>query len=118
VKRLRELAVGFGALVMAAALLSCVRYARMQTFTSTGTCAGACRHYLACKGDGSDASQKVCEEDCGEIFVDDGEPDRESLREFEGLDCEIAVAFVDGDGGRRDRSAGSHPAVGRRSQAH
>jgi len=110
--------VGSGALLMAAALLSCVRYTRISGFAATGSCEGACRHYLACKEDDSRVSQSACETDCREIFVDRGQPDRESLREFEGLDCASAVAFVDGNDGRRDRNPASAQSVSRRSQAH
>ena len=65
---------------------------------ATGTCEGACDHYLSCKGDASGAAQSTCVAECREIFAYDGEEDRMSLLDFESMQCEAAVAFVDGDG--------------------
>jgi len=62
-----------------------------------GTCYGACDHYLGCKGDERQESRDTCLAECREIFVQDGKPDRQSLRDFQGLECEAAVAFVDGE---------------------
>lgn len=62
-----------------------------------GTCYGVCDHYLGCKGDERQESRDTCLTECREIFVQDGTPDRDSLRDFENLECEAAVAFVDGD---------------------
>ena len=62
-----------------------------------GTCYGACDHYLGCKGDLRQESRDTCLSECREIFVQDGRPDHESLRMFEELECEAAVAFVDGE---------------------
>jgi hypothetical protein len=64
---------------------------------ATGTCEGACQHYLGCKGESSAETRATCLAECQEIFVFEGEEDRTSLRDFEGLQCESAVAFVDGD---------------------
>jgi hypothetical protein len=55
--------------------------------------------------------------DCGDIFVHEGEPDRESLRAFEALECSDAIAFVDGDDEGRDRTATTRPPGKGRSQA-
>ena len=84
-----------------------------STGSSEGTCHGACDHYLGCKGDERAESRETCLADCREIFVSDGTPDRASLNEFEMLECEKAVAFVDGDGGSGGANAeaadlGSH----------
>jgi len=84
---------------------SCVRQARtLPRQEVSGTCEGACQHYLGCKGEYSEASKQTCVTECREIFVYQGEPDRDSLEEFESLQCEAAVAFVEGDG-----DAGSRP---------
>jgi hypothetical protein len=62
-----------------------------------GSCYGACGHYLECKGDRRQSSRDTCLSECREIFVQDGTTDHDSLRDFENLECEAAVAFVDGD---------------------
>lgn len=63
-----------------------------------GTCYGACDYYLGCKGDERVESRDTCLVECREIFVQDGQPDRKSLRMFvQDLDCDEAVAFVDGE---------------------
>jgi hypothetical protein len=106
------------ALGLMAASLSCVRYARFQGFSSqTGTCEGACRHYVSCKDDERPEAFRGCMSDCGEIFVYDGEADRDSLRAFEGLECSDAIAFVDGDEDGRDRTATRRAPARVRSQA-
>jgi hypothetical protein len=92
-----------------AASLSCVRYARFKGAAQTGTCDGACRHYLACKDDRSPTSFNGCLADCRDIFIDQGEPDRDSLRLFEGLECSAAVGFVEGESDGHSRTATSHP---------
>lgn len=81
----------------------CYHYARPRTFPTSGTCTGACDHYLDCKqSDGEDARDQ-CLAECQQIFVYKGEPDRASLQDFEELDCESTIAFVDGDGGPSPR---------------
>jgi hypothetical protein len=89
-----------GAALMAATL-SCVRYGRFTGFsTRGGTCDGACQHYLSCKDDERPEAFRACVADCRDIFVYQGEPDRESLRTFEGLECKDAIAYVEGDDDR------------------
>lgn len=65
----------------------------------TGTCAGACDHYLWCKaqyGDKIDErSRQTCELECPEVFSG-----AESLAAFESLSCDDTVAFVEGESGR------------------
>jgi hypothetical protein len=101
-----------GAAIAMVASLSCVRYARLKgTASQTGTCDGACRHYLACKDDQSPESLHGCVADCRDIFVDQGKPDRDSLRLFEGLECSAAVGYVEGESDGHSQTATSHPAV-------
>ena len=97
------------ALLAACALAGCVRVGQGATADANGgTCYGVCDHYLGCKGDERQASRDTCLAECREIFVQDGEADRESLREFEELECEAAVAFVDGEPpAKRSAIAGS-----------
>lgn len=84
----------------------CFRHARTQRFASSGSCTGACDHYLDCKESDSEAERTQCLDECEQIFVYKGEPDRASLQDFEELDCKAAVAFVDGDAGSKSRPDG------------
>lgn len=60
----------------------------------TGTCEGACDHYLACKRSGDPAAKNACVSECREVFFDD-----ESLRAFESLECRDVVEYVEGESG-------------------
>ena len=60
----------------------------------TGTCEGACDHYLACKRSGDAAAKTACVSECREVFYDD-----ESLRAFESLECRDVVEYVEGESG-------------------
>jgi hypothetical protein len=66
-------------------------YKRPQRIT--GTCAGACEHYLSCKGDSRQRSYDACLRSCP--FAQG-----ESAAAFEQLTCDAAIGFVEGDGGR------------------
>jgi hypothetical protein len=57
----------------------------------TGTCDGACDHYLSCKQRDDQASRQRCLSECPQVFSD-----AQSLRMFENLSCRDAVEFVDG----------------------
>jgi hypothetical protein len=89
------------ALTLVAALSSaCFHRGRGSTYRRvTGTCAGACDHYLRCKaerGHDVDALDKsACATECGEVFSGS-----EPLVAFERLSCEDAIAFVEGESGR------------------
>lgn len=65
----------------------------------TGTCEGACSHYLACKAEREEPARedgyRVCVAECAEVFSS-----AESLRAFESLGCDDTVAFVEGSSGR------------------
>lgn len=81
---------------------SCAHYAQPQpvlTYSAPGSCEGACDHYLTCKGDGRPAVFRECVAECRDIFVSNGQADHDSLRDFEELDCEDTVAFVEGTRG-------------------
>jgi hypothetical protein len=109
--------VAAAVMLAAVASLSCVRNGRFSFSPRTGTCDGACRHYLACKEDDSPGSLRSCTAECREIFVHEGEPDTESLRVFEGMECKAAVAYVEGDGDGHSRASTSRPPARSRSQA-
>jgi hypothetical protein len=57
----------------------------------TGTCDGACAHYVQCKPGHSEGDRKRCVAECPEVFND-----RDSLMAYESLMCDDAVEFVDG----------------------
>lgn len=78
---------------------------------TTGTCEGACRHYMGCKRLDSPVVFDACVAECREIFTEGGESDRDSLRDYERLSCSAATAFVEGASGRGPGEAGE-PAVG------
>ena len=91
----------------AAALTNCMVVKRWSGPTLTGTCAGACDHYLACKPGHPAGDGLRCRRECPDVFAD-----RESLLMFESLSCRNAVEYVDGNGvahasldTRRSRSA-------------
>ena len=57
----------------------------------TGTCDGACAHYVSCKSGAGDNEMHRCTQECPDVFGD-----RESLMAFESLTCPDAVEYVDG----------------------
>lgn len=77
-------------LVISLLLVGCI----VQRFTGprlTGTCEGACAHYLACKRGHSEVDRKRCLEECPDVFSD-----RDSLMAYESLSCANAIEYVDG----------------------
>lgn len=85
VRTLAALALVLG---IAAVIASCRPPAFLVGRRVTGTCEGACDHYLECKGGGS---TDACVADCREVFSDP-----ESLRAFESLSCADTVEYVEG----------------------
>lgn len=85
---IRGLVIG---IVIAIMLASCV----VRTFIGgprlTGTCDGACAHYISCKSGGNVGDKRRCDSECPDVFAD-----RESLMAFESLSCRDAVEYVDG----------------------
>ena len=57
----------------------------------TGTCSGACDHYIGCKPGATSTDKVRCESECPHVFSD-----RDSLMAFESLSCKNAVEYVDG----------------------
>ena len=78
---------------IAAAITACRQPGFLGMPQLTGTCEGACDHYLDCKGPHRPDARDGCVSDCHDVFSD---PD--SLRAFESLDCEDTIEYVDGDG--------------------
>lgn len=84
---LRGLVAG-GAL--AALMASCVVH-RLVGPRLTGTCSGACTHYVSCKPGAGDAERDRCRAECPDVLSD-----RDSLIAFESLSCADAVEYIDG----------------------
>jgi hypothetical protein len=61
----------------------------------TGTCDGACAHYVECKPAHLDSDRAKCQTECPGVFSD-----RDSLMAYENMSCKNAVEFIDGDGTR------------------
>jgi hypothetical protein len=57
----------------------------------TGTCDGACAHYVQCKPGHARVDGDRCLAECPGVFSD-----RDSLMTYESLACEDAVEYVDG----------------------
>jgi hypothetical protein len=84
---LRGLILG---VVIAIVMASCV-VQRLMGPRLTGTCEGACAHYLSCKSGGNDSDRSRCRRECPEVFSD-----RDSLMAYESLACPDAVEYIDG----------------------
>lgn len=85
-------------LLIAAIITSCV-VNRLMGPRLTGTCEGACDHYISCKS--GKASKVQCRNECPDVFAD-----RDSLMAFESLSCSNAVEYVDG---KSPKAASSKP---------
>jgi hypothetical protein len=84
---LAALFVAFGALAAAGCIV--------QRFTApqlTGTCDGACSHYVQCKPGHSNVDRNRCSAECPDVFSD-----RDSLMAYESLTCDDAIEYIDGN---------------------
>jgi len=84
---LRAVVLGLG---IALLIASCI----VRRFTGprlTGTCDGACAHYIACKPGHPEADRARCATECPDVFAD-----RDSIMGFESLSCKDAVEYIDG----------------------
>ncbi len=70
---------------------SCVVKHLVTSPRLTGTCQGACSHYVECKAGAGNDERKRCENECPDVFSD-----RDSLMAYESLSCQNAVEYVDG----------------------
>ena len=82
---------GLFAAAMILLLTSCIVRNLVSGPRLTGTCSGACSHYVECKPGDTKADRIRCESECPGVFSD-----RDSLMAFESLSCANAVEFVDG----------------------
>jgi hypothetical protein len=86
--------------ILALAGGSCIHFRGGSGSAANSSCATACSHYTECRNLHDDNVHRACVRECQEIFVEDGVVDRQSLREFQDLECPDAVAFVEGSSGR------------------
>ena len=77
-------------LVISLMLVGCI-VKRLAGPQLTGTCEGACAHYVQCKTGHSDGDRARCVAECPNVFSD-----RDSLMAYESLSCDNAVEYVDG----------------------
>jgi hypothetical protein len=82
-------AIGLG-LAISLLMVGCM-VSRLTGPRLTGTCDGACAHYVQCKPGLGDADRARCAAECPDVFSD-----RESLMAYESLSCADAVEYVDG----------------------
>lgn len=77
-------------LALAFLIASCI-VKRFTTPRLTGTCDGACAHYIECKPGHPEADRTRCQAECPDVFTD-----RDSLMGYESLSCKDAVEYIDG----------------------
>jgi hypothetical protein len=82
---------GLFAAAMIILLASCIVKNLVGGPRLTGTCRGACDHYVECKPGHLEADRMRCEAECPGVFSD-----RDSLMAYESLSCKNAVEYVDG----------------------
>ena len=58
----------------------------------TGTCDGACAHYIECKPGHPETDRARCVSECPQVFSD-----RDSIMGYESLACDDAVEYIDGN---------------------
>jgi hypothetical protein len=93
--RTRSVWAGLAAgVVLATGLIGCI-VQRVHSPQLTGTCEGACAHYVQCKPGHSNIDRDRCVAECPGVFGD-----RDSLMAYESLTCDDAVEFIDGDNPR------------------
>ena len=89
--------------LMAALLPVMVAACIVKTFSTgprlTGTCDGACEHYIECKPGHPEEAKTRCRAECPEVFSDE-----DSLRSFESLSCKDTLEYVDGPTPRAARA--------------
>jgi hypothetical protein len=80
----------FLASVLAMVVTGCIVH-RLTGPRLTGTCEGACNHYVACKPGHPEPDRARCRLECPQVFSD-----ADSLMAYESLACPEAVEYVDG----------------------
>lgn len=97
--RAPRVAIAFILLAFAAVATGCVKKQTMATQSYSGSCEGACRHYVVCKSEDDGRIYRACVRECRIIFAEDGVEDQGTLGELERLDCEEVLGFIEGDAG-------------------
>lgn len=92
---MKTLVATLAGLVLGTSLVACRIDAGFRQRRLTGTCEGACDHYLSCKRTNDAGRHQACVSECREVFQD-----VESLRAFESLECDAVVEYVEGESGR------------------
>lgn len=87
---MKQVVLGLFLLGVAVNSTSCI-VKRLSGPRLTGTCDGACSHYVACKPGHPKTDGDRCRRECPEVFSDS-----ESLMMFESLSCHDVVEYVDG----------------------
>jgi hypothetical protein len=82
---------GLFVLLLAILVTSCVVKRFVSGPRLTGTCQGACDHYIECKHGARKEDRVRCETECPDVFSD-----QDSLMAYESLSCQDAVEYVDG----------------------
>ena len=77
-------------LAIAALFAGCVVH-RLVGPRLTGTCDGACSHYVSCKAGAGPEERTRCRAECPDVLSD-----RDSLMAYESLTCADAVEYIDG----------------------
>ena len=90
-------------LLIATMIASCV-VKRVMSPRLTGTCDGACSHYLSCKTGATAVDKRRCHMECPDVFSD-----TDSLMAYESLSCADAVEYVDGSQQRTAATPGPTP---------
>jgi hypothetical protein len=93
----RDVLVG---IVLALAITGCIVKHLVGGPRLTGTCDGACAHYVECKPAHQEADRARCATECPGVFSD-----RDSLMMYESLTCKDAVEYIDGTGTKSARTA-------------
>lgn len=91
--------------ILLALLISSCVVRRIMAPRLTGTCDGACAHYVSCKPGAGAPDKQRCTQECPDVFSD-----RESLMAFESLTCPDAVEYVDGTSKRTASTPAPEPA--------
>ncbi len=77
-------------MALALALAGCI-VTRLRGPRLTGTCEGACAHYVECKPGHPEPDRVRCQTECPQVFTD-----KDSLMSYESLSCRDAVEYIDG----------------------
>jgi hypothetical protein len=85
---LRAVLVGLGVATLVSA---CFLRSTGPSRHATGTCAGACDYYLACKHQRDQDARAACITECRDVFGD-----RRSIEAFEAMSCRDVIEYVDG----------------------